>query len=120
MASIFQTPGTVEGISTLKDGGVSMRFHTQELNDAQTAELLRMNGKFGWIALKESELSGNDFEGLEDVRKDLSGKSPSQRLRSVIYVAYSQRGNNSITFEQFYAQKMEQFIDFVKENLDKN
>lgn len=119
MNKVFQTPATVEGISTLRDGGLSVRLHTQELNDKQTAEILSLNGKFGWFSLKETELTGKDLDGLEDVRKDLTGKSPSQRLRSVVFVAYKQKDDPSISFEQFYASKMEQFINFVKDNLDK-
>jgi hypothetical protein len=116
---IFQTPATVEGISTLKDGGLSVRLHTQELNDSETSELLKLNGKFGWFLIKETNIQEDDIGGLEDIRKDLGGKSPSQRLRSVLYVMYKEKGDTSLSFEQYYGQKMEQFINYIKGELPK-
>lgn len=80
-----------------------------------------------WFWLPTKERGGyKDFEQLQDidslelevVRKDVGGKTPSQRLRAVLFVAYQQSGRIDITFEQYYAQKVEAFIDRVKSSLD--
>lgn len=114
----FQVAATVEGISTLKDGGLSVRLHTQELTNDQKTLALNYQGQFGWFLFKETEFKDDDTKELEAIRRDTGGKSPSQRLRGALYVMYTQRGDTSTTFEQFYSQQMEKIINSVKSNLD--
>lgn len=111
----FQVPAILEGITTLKDGGLSIRFHTNEVNDQEKLTALSFFQKFGWMLFSEQEF--DDGLELENIRRDTGGKTPSQRLRSVLYIQYQQSGKTEITFEQYYAQKMEQFINHVKANL---
>ncbi len=119
MGKTFQVPATLEGVSTLKDGGVTVRFHTQELSASDKAVAFDFQSQFGWLLFKETEFKDDDTKELEAIRKDTGGKSPSQRLRSILYVLYQQRGENSITFEQFYSQQIEKVIDNIKRSLDK-
>lgn len=112
----FQIPAILDGISPLKDGGLSIRLHTNEVNDDEKLIAFSFYQKFGWLLFQEQEF--DDSLELDEVRRDTGGKSPSQRLRNVLHVAYGQSNNSSITFEQYYSQKMEQFINKVKENLN--
>lgn len=111
-------PAVLEGVSTLKDGGVSLRFHTQELTAEEKANMFSWADRFGWLLFKETEFKDNDTKELEAIRRDTGGKSPSQRLRGALYVLYQQRGDTSTTFEQFYSQQMEKVINQVKSMLD--
>lgn len=113
----IQVPATLEGISLLKDGGVSVRFHTNELTAEEKTELSKHYQHFGWLLFSEQEHDEKEL-ALEAIRKDTGGKSPSQRLRSVLYVAWQQRGRDDMTFEEYYAQQMERFINRVKNALD--
>lgn len=117
MPKPIQVPATLEGVSTLKDGGVSVRLHTQELTSEEKTVVLNQQGKFGWFLFAEQEFNENELE-LETIRKDVGGKTPSQRLRAVLYIAYQQSGQHDKTFEQYYAQQMERFIERVKGALD--
>lgn len=118
MQKTFQTPATLEGISSLKDGGVTIRFHTQELSAQEKAIAFNYQGQFGWILFKATEHNTDDIKELEAVRKDIGGKSPSQRLRSVLYVLYTQKGDESISFEQFYIKQIEKVIEAIKARLN--
>ena len=109
----LQLQATLEGVSTLKDGGMSLRFHTQELSNDHKATLLSFAQSFGWLLFSEQEQDVDSLE-LEPARKDIGGKTPSQRLRNVLYISYQQSGRIDISFEQFYAQKMEQIINHIK------
>jgi len=112
--SIIKVPAILEGISTLKDGGLSMRYHTNELNDKDSLIAMSFRGKFGWLLFSEQE----DLEAPTDlIRRDTGGKTPSQRLRAVLYIKYQQSGRIDITFEHFYAQEIEKFIDHIKSQL---
>lgn len=113
----FQIPATLEGVTALKDGGMSVRFHTNEISDEEKVLLMRYFQKFGWLLFSEDEQSEDELE-LENIRKDTGGKTPSQRLRATIYVAYQQSGRIDLTFEQFYARRMEQHINYEKQNLE--
>ncbi len=112
----FQIPAVLEGITALKDGGLSLRFHTNEATDEEKLIVMNYFQKFGWLLFSEQE-HGDDLE-LKEIRRDTGGKTPSQRLRSVLYIEYQQSGRNDLTFEQYYAQRMEQFIGYVKQNLN--
>lgn len=52
-----------------------------------------------------------------DIQTDLETKTPSQRLRGVIYVYYSQKGIKE-DFDTFYRNQMEKIIDKIKSYLD--
>lgn len=112
----IQVPATLEGVSLMKDGGVSLRFHTNELSPADKTELSNYFQKFGWLLFAEQEHDESELD-LEEIRKDTGGKSPSQRLRSVLYVMYTQSGEKDVLFETYYARQMERFINLVKQNL---
>jgi|SRR6185295_7315628 len=112
----FQIPATLEGVTALKDGGMSVRFHTNEISDEEKVLLMRYFQMFGWLLFSAQEQSESELE-LEDIRKDTGGKTPSQRLRSTIYVVYQQSGQTDLTFEQFYSRRMEQHINYEKQNL---
>lgn len=45
-------PAVLEGVSTLKDGGVSLRFHTQELTAEEKANMFSWADRFGWLLFK--------------------------------------------------------------------
>jgi hypothetical protein len=111
----FTTPAIIEGISPLKDGGMSIRLHTNEMDDAEKSEVIKHYQKFGWMAFSEQEDSLEIPD--EVIRRDTGGKTPSQRLRAVLHVLYQQSGRIDITFEQYYSLQMEKFINRVKEEL---
>lgn len=116
MGKTFQIPAILEGITALKDGGLSIRFHTNEASDEDKLIAMKFFQKFGWMIFSEQEQDEKTLI-LEDIRRDTGGKSPSQRLRATIFVAYQQSGKTDITFEEFYARRMEQHINFEKQNL---
>lgn len=118
MTKPIQVPATLAGVSTLKDGGVTVRFSTQELNSDDKTMLFNKLDQFGWLCFKETEFKDNDLKELENIRRDTGGKSPSQRLRSVLFILYQHSGELGITFEQYYSHQMEKVIDNIKRRLD--
>ena len=106
-------PATLEGVSLLKDGGISVRFHTNELSIKEKAEISNFYQQFGWVLFSPQQIDETDLE-LEQIRKDVGGKTPAQRLRAVLFIAYQQGGQIDKPFEQYYAEHMEKFINRVK------
>lgn len=112
----FKVGATLEGVSTLKDGGVSLRFHTQELSAEDKTKAFSFQQGFGWLLFQEQDYNDEQLK-LDYIRKDTGGKSPSQRMRSVLYLLYL-KTDQSIPFEVYYGNQMERIIDQLKERID--
>jgi len=97
----------INKVTTLKDHSVKIELVTRELSPEQLAEIFfNVNKEILKIEIPDDS---------ED------SKSPSQRLRSVLYIWWEQSGKEKYnTFPLFYSHKMEQFIDQIKEKLTPN
>lgn len=110
-----KVPAILSSYRLLKDGGVSVGFSTQELTDEEKLVLGSFYQKFGALAFRENELRPEDIPN-EDV--EFEGKSPSKRLRAVLFVLWKQRGAKG-GFEDYYRQKVDGIVEQIKEKLDK-
>ena len=113
----FQAPVTIEGIGTLKDGGLSIRLHSQELSANDTLTLLGFKNSFGYMLFQEQEFKDDEELKLEAIRKDTQGKSPSQRMRAVIFKLWEQGGRQG-NFDTYYGEVSERIINQLKDKLD--
>jgi len=113
---MLQLPVYFTGYNRRKDRSVSLRFETQELSTEQLGEIdaLVMEETFGNLLFKESAFQQSDIptEDAED-----TSKTPSKRLRAVIFVLWQQTGKPG-DFEVFYRSKMEELCTRIKAVLD--
>lgn len=114
MANKFQVPAILEGVTPLKDGGVSLRFHTNEVNKDDKVMLMDFYQSFGWLMFAANEFQESDIPA--ETAKQETGASPSKRLKSVLFVLWKQRGANG-DFDTFYRQQVERVIESVKAQL---
>lgn len=110
--STFQVPAMLKGVSTLTDGGVSLRFATQEISKEEMAMLMGKSQTFGWLLFSEQAIREDELK-LEEIRKDLKGKTPSQRLKAVLFVLYTESKADG-SFEQYYERRMNEIIEQIK------
>src|SRR5207253_570336 len=96
---VFQVPAALTGISTLADGGLTVRFKTQEISPKDQQALFAFVNQFGWLQFSNTELQTIP---TEKIHKAADGQSRSQKLRAVLYVLYKQSGRTDITFDEFY------------------
>lgn len=99
--------------STRADGSLSLRFATPELTPVEKAALFEIQGMN--LRLLIQPLEGQPDE-LLDVKQEFQTKTPSMRLRAVLFVAWEQAGKPG-QFEDFYRHKMEFYIQDVKNHL---
>jgi len=117
---ILQLPATVEAINSRVDGSWSLKIGTQELSEEQAAILLKLNRKLGFFLFKASPLEEADVIDIPESKPEFKGdKTPSQRLRGVLYVLWEQTKPTK-TFDEFYRGKMESVIEWVKEKLNQD
>lgn len=110
----IKVPATLDGASTLKDGSMSVRFHTQELSPEDKVAIINFVQGFGWLLFDTHE---SIDVPKESPHREAGDKAPSQRLRSVLYVLWQQKYSD-IPFDTWYVQQMNKIIEKVKERLD--
>jgi hypothetical protein len=101
------------GFSSRVDQSLSFRGVTPELSTDEKVALMNLQN-----VLCECLLFPKDEKDVDilKVEKEVIHKSPSQRLRSVIFLLWKQTGEE-LPFEVFYTTKMEQIIDHLKSKL---
>lgn len=115
---VFQTRGQMVRCNPMVDGGFSLGFHTTELTENQKLVMMSLFGKYGTIAFREAEI----FFDPKDIPKAGASdeqKTPSQRLRAVIY-AVSQNEDTPVPaekFDEYYRKEMERLINYEKHKL---
>lgn len=112
---IITVPAILSRISYTKDGGLSVGFSTQEMSNEDKMAFAELYQQFGWLAFKSNQIDLMDMpmEEAED-----KSKTPSKRLRAVLFVLSKQKGIKPENFEAFYREHMEKLIEWIKGKLD--
>ena len=109
--------GTIETLSTRNDGTLKVVFGTQECDTSQAGQLFQMRGKYVKCLLSDSNIT--DLESALVDEQKMTGtkvKSPSKRLRSVMYLAWEKSGLD-LDFETYYSNELEKIITHFKSKL---
>lgn len=112
-------PAIIEGVSTRKDRTVRVTFGTQELTPASAAQLFSMANQYAYVAIKTEEFLSDEMAALDDLSTEGEpNRTPSKRLRSVLYVNWKQDAEGYEDFRNYYLYKMERIIEHFKGRLD--
>lgn len=112
--------GLIEGIKSRVDGSVVVNFATQEIDSTQAAALFEMRGKFCKALFSNTNITApeeliiNETQ-IQDSRKI---KTPSQKLRVVLFRVHEQSGGDKEQFDEWYRIEMERIIDHYKAKLN--
>jgi hypothetical protein len=110
-----QFPSQLTKLETRVDGSIKVVIETQELNGRDMAELFAYRGQLGYTTFTPNP--EKSISVPETIVED-NGKSPSQRLKNVLYVMWEQSGKKVDTFSQYYDMQMERIINQIKDKLD--
>jgi hypothetical protein len=111
--------GQIESISSRKDKTIKLTIGTQELNPNQAAELFNLSQQFCYLALKPEFFTKEEKDLLETAKTDLdTSKTPSQRLRGILYLNYEKDNEGYKDFTTYYISKMDKICDHYKTKLD--
>ena len=112
---MFKVPSTIKKVATMTDRGLRLTVDTNELDPKDQAELFSLKDKFGWFLFKETKFEESDVLDLPDIKPEFKGdKTPSQRMRGIIYVIWEKLGSQK-TFEEFYKSKVEEINTWLKD-----
>lgn len=111
-------PATIDSIRTRKDKTMSIVIATQEMEPNKAGQLLSMHGKLGYICIKPENFTKQELEIIDMLKTDEGiGKTPSQRLRSVLYISWKEDNKGFEDFSNFYVHHMEKIIQHYKDKL---
>jgi len=105
------------GIKTMSDKGVRVMIDTNELVPSQMVKLFKLKGMAGRFVFAPADSEEIEIEIPELPKEFKTDKSPSERLRNVLYVIWKQ-GNKTVEFSSWYNSKIESIIDKLKEQIN--
>jgi hypothetical protein len=110
---------TLESYRSLKDRTLKVVFETNEPTPEQFLGIGQSAQQFGYLAFKTSPLKEAEKKAIEeadDLDED-TNKTPSKRLRAVLFVSFSNDNKGYQNFDSYYRSRMEDFINIVKGEL---
>lgn len=104
----------ITSIRSRADGSLGFSATTPELSVEEKVEFMRLQNE-----VLEGVFTPLDAPNVPEYKidKDLEDKSPSRRLRNVLFILHSQSGVDE-DFESWYKTKMNQIIEGIKNKLD--
>lgn len=115
-------PCAIESISTRKDKTLKIIIATQELNPRSMSNLLdQWSNGYGIMAFKKEEFNIEEKELLESIKlnqEELNNKTPSQRLRAVLYILYTKNNEGFNDFTNYYLSKLEKIIKSITNKIE--
>lgn len=108
---------TIGGIRSLKDGSLSITFETQEISPGKVGEVYALRNKIAYLYISANQITLPEQKMIDAMEPEMVGKSPSLRLRNVLFVSFGQNNEGYPDFDSFYKAKLESFINIVKSNL---
>jgi hypothetical protein len=112
-------PASLDSYGSRADGSIRLSFSTGIVNNDQLLVINAIKSQSGFLMFKDAGISKDEESLIDSVDVDLdNSKTPSQRLRNSLYVAWSQNSEGLNEFKEYYRTKMEKFINHVKSKLD--
>jgi len=109
----IETNLVITGIRAKVDGSIGISASTPELSPEEKVEFMKLQG-VNLVALL-NPLDEKDAPKYK-IDKNIEQKTPSERLRGVLYIYWEQLGSKE-DFNDFYRNNMEKFIDLIKGKL---
>lgn len=101
------------------DGSWTITFSTNILRPDEKIIVDRMHQQVCCLLIKAAEnIDESEHEAMDSIDLDLidDKKTPSQRLRNVLFVKWKQEGGDG-EFKEYYKVYMEKIIDHYKAKL---
>lgn len=111
-------PVVVSSIRSLKDGSVSVCVETNELSPGKAGELFSLRNKVAMMYLSPKDvITQKELAQVDSITPEDRGKTPSARMRGVLYILWKQDNEGYKDFPMYYVSKMEKFISELKNNI---
>lgn len=113
------TPAIFTSFTSKADRSLSARLVTPELSSAEKAAFMELQNCNVRLLIEPQDYA---VDGKTEIKNPLGTKSPSQRIRAILFVLFKQlqaKGQmKDKTYEVFYVEQCEAVIASYKEQLD--
>ena len=113
----ISTKCQITSLSSRNDGSLRLSVVTPELSVLERSEFMELQNQLLQVLFTPEEFQTQEMV----IDKDLDGKSPSTRLRSIMFVWFSklkEKGEVKDDFSLWYRNKMESIMDKIKLKLE--
>ena len=110
----FTSPAILTVGAPTRENGMRLRIETQELTNEEKLLLLEYNNTFGHFLFSANPLQERDIP-KEAAKRE--GKTPSERLRGVLYLIHKENGGTDANFYEYYLLHMEKIIMHYKNKI---
>lgn len=113
------TDAILTSFSSRADKSLGFRGVTPELSSAEKALFMDMQGINVRLLIEPKDYAS---DGKREIKNPLSHKSPSERLRAVLFVLHKQltekKKLENQSFDEFYTRQLESVIESYKQQLE--
>ena len=116
---MIKLSGIIESIATRKDKTIKLSIGTQELTPTEAADIFQLNQQFCYFAIKPEPFTKVEQDLINSLKTEFDNiKSPSQRLRSILFINYEQDSQGYKDFNSYYQYQMEKICEHYKSKLE--
>lgn len=102
-------------IASRADHSVAFRVITPELRPSEAGALMAWHGRACRVTIHPHE---GEPDEVISVKTEMDRKTPSQRMRGVLFLIWKAEGQPGSRFDPWYEDRMEQLIEKLKAKLD--
>jgi hypothetical protein len=115
----FQIPANLDSYRSNANKTMKLVFETNELTPETMANIHYSLYKIGFLAFAPDALTTQELDEIDKIKVDFddTGKTPSQRLRGVLYRNWEIAPEGYKIFNDFYNAKYEIMINHWKKKL---
>jgi hypothetical protein len=113
----LQVQTVIGSVSSRKDKSLRLSVTTPELSTTERAKFMDMQGVLCETLFQPADVP---FAEIDKVETDMDQKSPSQRLRNVLYILFKQNPEGHDLFPAYYNHKMEGILEHLKGKIDES
>jgi len=96
----------LKGPKRLSNGTIDITLNTQPKSPEEYAAIFSM-ANHGFALLKDANFDELDLEVMDGANAPVFGKSPSEKLRSALFVAWSSSDKGYDNFNDYYRKYIE-------------
>jgi hypothetical protein len=114
---IFQVAAELFRAETKRNKSIRLTFDTQENVSAEALKrVFEWRDQVGWLSFAVRQVDVDDIKDLPEIVTEET-RTPSQRMRAVLFRLWETNPEGYTDFNPYYAFKMEKLINFLKEKL---
>jgi len=116
---IFQVPGTISKASSMSKNTLRIQFDTQENCSPEAMKrLFELIDQPGYMTVNSRPIEATDIVDLPPLRPMDNKKSPSERLRNVLFRVWELDNKGYEVFDNYYIYMMDQLCEHYKKQLN--